>query len=137
MARLSGSRTLFTLALVFALSPRPASAGVVNSILLQWRAQAEKCEDSDRLDDITMVQVAMFEAVNSIARKYTPYKAMIPAAPGSSEVAAAAAAAHGVMVSICPDMKSAYDGALKKSLAMVKDSVSRENGAAVGRKAAE
>ena len=137
MTRLPGTRCLLVLAFLFGMSPRTTSAGVVNSILLQWRAQAEKCEDSDRVDDITMVHVAMFEAVNSIARKYTPYKAMIPAAPGSSEVAAAAAAAHGVMVSVCPDMKSAYDGALKKSLALVKDSVSRENGAAVGRKAAE
>ena len=137
MARRSGTRSFLALAFLFLMSPRTTSADVVNSILLQWRAQAEKCEDSDRLDDVTMVHVAMFEAVNSIARKYTPWKAMIPAAPGSSEVAAAAAAAHGVMVSVCPDMKSAYDGALKKSLALVKDSVSRENGAAVGRKAAE
>jgi hypothetical protein len=137
MALLPGSRSLLVLALVLSMAPRTASAGVVNSILLQWRAQADKCEDSDRVDDLTMVQVAMFEAVNSIARKYTPYRAMIPAAAGSSDVAAAAAAAHGVLVSVCPDMKSEYDGALKKSLALVKDSVSRENGAAVGRKAAE
>ena len=131
-------RTVFLALLLSSMTAtRTASAGVINSVLLQWRAQAEKCEDSDRLDDMTMVHVAMFEAVNSIARKYTPYKAMLPAAPGSSEVAAAAAAAHGVLVSVCPDMKSAYDGALKKSLALVKDSVSRENGAAVGRKAAE
>ena len=116
---------------------RNASAGVVNSVLLQWRAQAEKCEESERLDDLTMVHVAMFEAVNSIAGKYTPYKAIIPAAAGSSQEAAAAAAAHGILVSVCPDMKSAYDGALKKSLARVTDSVARENGAAVGRKAAE
>ena len=136
MIRLPGTRSLLAFAILFGMGPRTASAGVVNSILLQWRAQAEKCEDSDRQDDITMVHVAMFEAVNSIARKYTPYKAMIPAAPGSSEVAAAAAAAHGVMVIVCPDMKSAYDGALKKSLALVKDSVSRENGATVGRTAA-
>src|SRR5687767_14356309 len=137
MTRLPGTRCLLVLAFLFGMSPRTTSAGVVNSILLQWRAQAEKCEDSDRVDDITMVHVAMFEAVNSIARKYSPYKAMIPAPPGSSEIAAASAAAHGVMVSVCPDMKSAYDKALKKSLAVVKDSVSRENGAAVGRKAAE
>jgi hypothetical protein len=130
-----------TLLLVMLLSSivatRTASAGVVNSVLLQWRAQAEKCEESDRLDGMTMLHVAMFEAVNSIAGKYTPYKAIIPAAAGSSEEAAAAAAAHGILVSICPDMKSAYDGALKQSLALVKDSVARENGATVGRKAAE
>ena len=116
---------------------RTVSAGPINSVLLQWRAQAYKCDESDRLDDMTMLHVAMFEAVNSIAGKYTPYKAIIPAAPGSSQEAAAAAAAHGILVSICPDMKTAYDGALKKSLVMVKDSVARENGAAVGRKAAE
>jgi hypothetical protein len=60
---------------------RTASAGPINSVLLQWRAQAYKCDESDRLDDMTMLHVAMFEAVNSIAGKYTPYKAIIPAAP--------------------------------------------------------
>ena len=130
-------RALVSLLLSSVVSVRSASAGVVNSVLLQWRAQAQKCEESDRTDGMTMVHVAMFEAINSIAGKYTPYKAIIPAPPGSSQEAAAAAAAHGILVNICPEMKDAYDGALKKSLASVKDSVARENGAAVGRKAAE
>src|SRR5688500_12405592 len=55
MTRLPGTRCLLVLAFLFGMSPRTTSAGVVNSILLQWRAQAEKCEDSDRVDDITMV----------------------------------------------------------------------------------
>lgn len=128
---------LLSLTLLASTGSAATAGGVVNNVLLTWRAQADKCEDSNRTDDATMVHVAMFEALNSIDRKYTPYRALIPAPPGSSREAAAAAAAHGVLVSVCPDMKSGYDGALKKSLALVKDSVARENGAAVGRKAAE
>ena len=110
--------------------------GVVNNILLQWREQTDKCEESTQPDDGAMVGVAMFEAINAIAGKYTPYVATISAARGSSMDAAAAQAAHDVLVKVCPDMQSAFDGALKTSLALVKDSVSRENGVAVGKQAA-
>ncbi|MEO5511914.1 MAG: vanadium-dependent haloperoxidase [Longimicrobiales bacterium] len=130
-------RTFLSLMLLLgSIVPAIASADVVNNVLLKWREQVEKCSDSDRSDDVSMVHVAMFEAINSIVGKYTPYKAMIKAAPGSSVDAAAATAAHDVLAKICPDMKSGFDGALKSSLALVKDSVSRENGAAVGKQAA-
>lgn len=118
------------------LLPAITSAGVVNNVLLHWRDQADKCEDASQTDEYAMMHVAMFEAINAIAGKYTPYTAKIVAAPGSSMDAAAATAAHGILVKLCADQKSAFDSALKSSLALIKDSVSRENGAAVGRQAA-
>ena len=42
---------------------------------------------------VAMVQVAMFDAVNSIERRYRPYLAQLPATPTASKEAAAAAAA--------------------------------------------
>lgn len=129
-------RRFFPLMLVMVCVPAIGSAEVINNVLLQWRDQADKCEESSQTDEYAMMHVAMFEAINAIARKYTPYSARIIAAPGASMDAAAATAAHDILVKVCEDQKSGYDAALKTSLALIKDSVSRENGAAVGRQAA-
>ena len=42
---------------------------------------------------ITILHVAMFDAVNSIDPRYKPYKVQLPASPDTSKEAAAAAAA--------------------------------------------
>ncbi len=135
MSARRGRNVTLVLAVIL-VAPLLGAAGVVNNILLQWREQAEKCEDPLQADDGAMVSVAMFEAINAIAGKYTPYVSKIAAAKGSSMEAAAAQAAHDVLVKVCPDLASGYDGALKTSLAEVKDSIARESGAAVGKQAA-
>lgn len=127
---------LLLLSLAISMIPAVAYAGVVNNVLLQWREQADKCEDGSQTDFDAVMHVAMFEAINSIAPKYTPYTARITAPKGSSMNAAAATAAHDVLVKLCADQKSDWDSALKKQLALITDSVSRENGASVGRQAA-
>jgi hypothetical protein len=45
-----------------------------------------------------MVHAAMFDAVNSIERRYRPYIVQLPAAPATSKEAAAAAAAAAILV---------------------------------------
>ena len=52
---------------------------------------------------VAMVQVAMFDAVNSIERRYRPYLAQFPAAPTASKEAAAAAAAGAVLAGLFPN----------------------------------
>jgi hypothetical protein len=47
-----------------------------------------------------MIYAAMFDAVNSIARRYQPYLVQLPAAPATSKDAAAAAAAGAVLAAI-------------------------------------
>lgn len=51
---------------------------------------------------IAMTQVAMFDAVNSIERKYTPYLVQLPADANTSRKAAAAAAAGAVLAGVNP-----------------------------------
>src|SRR5262249_9043272 len=46
---------------------------------------------------IGMVHIAMFDAVNSIERRYRPYLVQLPADAGTSQQAAAAAAAAAVL----------------------------------------
>jgi hypothetical protein len=59
---------------------------------------------------MTMVDIAMFDAVNAIEPKYRPYIAQDPAAVTASKEAAAAAAATTVLLSLVPaDSKPAAD----------------------------
>ena len=54
-----------------------------------------------------MVHAAMFDAVNSIERRYEPYLVQLPADPATSKEAAAAAAAATVLATI--DEKTARE----------------------------
>ncbi len=85
---------------------------------------------------LAIVHVAMFEAVNSIEPRYKPYRARLPAEPGASRDAAAAAAAHYVLVRIYPDQAKEMDKALQASLASVTDATARANGVRLGEQAA-
>lgn len=51
---------------------------------------------------VAIVHVAMFDAVNSIDRRYMPYRVQGSTAAGASREAAAAAAAHFAMVRLYP-----------------------------------
>jgi len=61
---------------------------------------------------LAMVHTAMFDAVNSIERRYQPYLVQLPADPSTSKEAAAAAAAATVLATI--DDKTAGD--MKRAL---------------------
>src|SRR5215470_12642998 len=49
---------------------------------------------------MAMVHAAMFDAVNSIDRRYRPYLVQLPADPGTSKEAAAASAAAALLAAI-------------------------------------
>ena len=52
---------------------------------------------------MAMVHAAMFDAVNSIERRYRPYLVQLPAERATSEEAAAATAAAAVLATIAED----------------------------------
>jgi len=64
-----------------------------------------------------MVHGAMFNAVNAIDRRYHAYAADLQAAPGLSQDAAAAAAAHAVLAALHSPQQETLDAALAASLA--------------------
>ena len=133
---------LFSALAVSAESSVRSASGAIDSVLLQWRAQLKGCgqpaaAELYRLRDIdALLHVAMFEAVNSIERRYTPFVAYVDAAPGASAEAAAAQAAHDVLTAQCPQTAGAASAALAASLAEVRDEPARAAGVAVGRQAA-
>ncbi len=79
-----------------------------------------------------MVGGAMFDAVNSITGDYQAYRSSISAAAGSSLEAAAAQAAHDVLVSLFPSLQAGFDKALEGSLALITDADAKAGGIAVG-----
>jgi hypothetical protein len=84
--------------------------------------------------DIAMVHLAIYDAVQAIEGQYEPYAIVIPNASGSS-VAAAAKAAHDVLVSRFPPQKAALDATFAAYLS-ARGLASSDSGVGVGAKAA-
>ena len=63
-----------------------------------------------------MTHIAMFDAINAIERDFEPYRVRVRPGPGGSSTAAAAQAAHDVLVALNPSAAPAYDEALLADL---------------------
>lgn len=85
---------------------------------------------------IAMVHIAMFEALNSIEPRYTPYRVRLSVEPGASRDAAAATAAHRILTRAYPDQAKDFDKALEASLATVADGEAKAAGTRLGEQAA-
>jgi len=81
---------------------------------------------------IAMTQVAMFDAVNSIERKYRPYLVQLPVPPTASKDAAAAAAAGTVLAGINPQTQATMKSLLESYLAAIPDSPAKAEGIRLG-----
>jgi hypothetical protein len=79
-----------------------------------------------------MVHAAMFDAVNSIERRYRPYLVQLPAAPGTSKEAAAAAAAAAILVTIDPKTANDTKAVLARYVASIADSEPKLDGVKLG-----
>jgi hypothetical protein len=125
-------------------SPSPARADAV----LHWNEIAVRTMTTPPAQNPfaqarfgAIVQLAVFEAVNSITGEYEPYLASIPAPAGASAEAAAVAAAHRVLDTYFgglanPAVASALAAERASSLAAIPDGQSEDDGVAVGEAAA-
>lgn len=86
--------------------------------------------------NVAIVQLAVFEALNSIEPRYTPYRKRLAVEPGASREAAAAAAAHYVLTRTYPAQAKDFDKSLQASLASIPDGPSRANGVRLGEQSA-
>lgn len=84
---------------------------------------------------VTMVQTAMFDAINSIENRYVPYAKRIPAPPSASSEAAAVAAAYAVLLALVPEQEPELEAAYSASLGRISSS-GKEAGVTVGQQAA-
>jgi hypothetical protein len=85
---------------------------------------------------MAMVHAAMFDAVNSIERRYRPYLAQLPADRATSKEAAAAAAAAGVLATIDEKTAGEMKAALATYLASIPDGAAKSDGIKLGQAAA-
>jgi hypothetical protein len=81
---------------------------------------------------MAMVHAAMFDAVNSIERRYRPYLVQLPADSGTSTVAAAAAAAATLLATVDEKTAGEMKGALATYLALIPDSAAKSAGVKLG-----
>jgi len=85
---------------------------------------------------MTIVQVSVFEAVNSIEGRYRPYVTKVVASPGASVEAAIAAANRAVLVEYVPGEKATIEATYQAALTAIPDGQAKADGIAVGEKAA-
>src|SRR5215469_11145865 len=135
------SRTQFRACFLFApvsLLPSLSAADAVT----EWNQKAGACVLEAKIYPfagtrvMAIVHTAMFDAINSIEGRYTPYKFKVSAPTGSSPEAAGVAAAHAALVQLFPEQKAALDAAYAASLAQIPDGPRKTTGIAVGEEVA-
>ncbi|MGB4780659.1 vanadium-dependent haloperoxidase [Candidatus Methylomirabilis sp.] len=83
-----------------------------------------------------IVHVAMFDALNAIERRYTPYRVQLTAASNTSREAAASAAAHFLLIRLYPDQAKDFEIFYRASLATIPDGEPKSQGIQLGEKVA-
>jgi hypothetical protein len=83
-----------------------------------------------------MVHLAMFDAVNSIEPRFSPYRVQLQVPSTTSSVAAASAAAHYLMARLYPAQLKDIDATLQAALATVPDGEAKTQGVQLGEKVA-
>jgi hypothetical protein len=86
---------------------------------------------------VSLVHAAIFDAVNAIDLKYTPYAVDVRAEPQASADAAAVAAAHDILVRLYPPQKAITDAALAKSPEKIPEGPAKAAGLQLGQEVAE
>jgi PAP2 superfamily len=85
-----------------------------------------------------IMHAAIYDAVNAIDRTHRPYLVRLSGVPRSaSQEAAAAAAAHQVLVALYPAFKTTLDAELQQSLAQIPDGNDKVEGIRVGQTVAD
>jgi hypothetical protein len=126
------------------IAQRAVAATPPADVVLEWNANAQAAIIGTAGQGPTvaylhfaMVQGAVYDAVNAIEGGYEPYLgAPEMADPGDSSAAAAAQAAHDVLVGIFPAQQSTLDDKLVTTLSGIPDGAAETGGIEVGAAAA-
>jgi hypothetical protein len=122
-------------------TPPPSTPVVVstNAVILDWNQRLTQSQGAGNLYSFrqyAILHIAMFDAANSVQQLYTPYLTSVSGSTGASEEAAAAQAAHDVMVALYPASTADFDSALATRLATIPQAAAAQ-GAEVGRQVAQ
>ena len=110
------------------------AAPAVANVITDWDAKAVAVAAPAPLGqrELAMVHVAMFDAVNSIERRYRPYLVQLTAPKTTSQEAAAATAAATVLVGLRPEAAGEMKAALATYLAAIADGEAKSDGIKLG-----
>ena len=86
---------------------------------------------------MAIVHIAIYDAVNSIARRYRSFTGIPDAPQGASMDAAIAQAAHDTLVALFPSQKAHCDELLAEELAAIPAGPSKDDGIGTGQRAAQ
>jgi hypothetical protein len=126
-----------------ALAPVQAPPNLPTNAVLDWNStalavtQAAAAPAPQQYRTLAIAHAAIFDAVNAIEHRYTPYAVDIKAPAGTPAEVAAAAAGHEVLVRLYPAQQSTLDAALSASLAKVPEGRSKADGIRIGKEVAQ
>jgi len=136
-------RTIKTLVLLYCLlASLFGSAAARADAILDWNAIAVNTAVTNKQNPFAqaryaaIVQLAVFEAVNSITHKYQPYLGTIAAPADSSPDAAAIEAAYQVLSTYFPASQTTLYAAWTSSMQAIPDGQAKTDGIATGDAAA-
>jgi hypothetical protein len=119
------------------MGAHPALAQAPN-IVIQWNQIAQTLfvpAPSTEPRVLSMLHIAMFDAINSIEDVYTPYRVHVKGSRGASTEVAAAQAARDVLTALYPAQQATFEAALASQLASVPPGRAQQ-GREIGRRAA-
>jgi PAP2 superfamily len=126
-------------------NPRGSSAQSANPVV-QWnrtllvivRTPGAQPATVHTTHSFAIMHAAIYDAVNVIDSTHKPYLAELSDVPRSaSQDAAAAAAAHEVLLALYPAFQTALDAVLQQSLAQIPDGKDKVQGVAIGQTVAD
>jgi hypothetical protein len=109
------------------------------NVITDWDANAVAVAPPSAagLREMAIMHVAMFDAVNSIARRYRPYMVQPAASEATSQEAAATAAAACVLIGLHPEATAQIRAASVSALAAIPESEGKAGAIALGEAVAE
>jgi hypothetical protein len=116
---------------------KPVSLPAQLDPVLEWNDLALQLVRHDKTPppmaarNLAIMHAAVFDAVNSVTRKHKAYLTEARTPVGTSAEAAAASAAHRVLVALHPGQKAALDAALRHSLVLM-PAAGKADGVALG-----
>ena len=125
--------------------PHPSASQSVNQVV-QWnqnllvivRTSGAQPATIHPTHSFALMHSAIYDAVNAIDGSHKPYLVQLTeVSPNASQDAAAAQAAHDVLVNQYPKMQPTLDTQLQTSLAQIPDGAEKTDGVSIGQTVAE
>jgi hypothetical protein len=107
------------LVLLGAIAVMTSAFGQTPNVVIQWNQilQAQfGTAPSNAQRSLSMMHIAMFDAIKAVEEAYTPYRVRVRAPHGASAEAAGAQAARDVLAALYPAQQPVFDAALEAQL---------------------